>query len=194
MKSRCLIDVCCSEGQAHGEVRVEVFHLHFGETVAHPVSAVVVGVGVAEFQARVETDDEVTEIPADAEARAERDVVVGIPAQLRARAFGVFAQGPDVAAVHENSAFEPRKNIEPEFRIEFEPEIARLEKRLRGLRLDGSVGSAGYEAAGADLADAPGPDAGGSAHEKLFDVGHRGRVAERHSLTGVVRLLRKSRV
>lgn len=169
-----------SERESYCEVWVEVTPSKARNKVAYPIASSLVSIGVAECKPRVEADDEIAKIAANAQPRTDSDIFVRVEAKLGAGARGIVLEGPDIAAVKKNSPFEPRKNVETQLAVELETKIGGLIKRLSSGWVGPAQVIARHKSTGADFADAPCTDAGRAAHKKLFHKRRGFGVAKRH--------------
>ncbi len=62
-------------------------------------------VGLFQRQAEIDAQHKITEVAPHAETGTDRDIFVRIPAQLRAQALVIRAQGPDISRIQKHSAF-----------------------------------------------------------------------------------------
>ena len=129
-------------------------------------------IGRVQADAEVGADDQNADVITQSEARAQGDLVQeALPFQLRAGAFGVVLQQPDVAGVEEYGSAELPEEPEAVFDVGLQFEIARL------VEVSVAVVAGRAVAAGAQRTHREGPDAVGAADVELLAVRHHLRVA-----------------
>lgn len=137
--------------------------------IAPPVG---VRIGRVDADAEVGAQHQVADVVAQAESRAEGDLVPeSPPLEFGARPQGVVLQQPDVARIEEQSAVEASHDAEAEFDVGLELEVARL------IQVAVAIARGRTVASRADRPHGEGADAVGAADVELLAVGHHLGVA-----------------
>ena len=158
------------ERQADGEVQREVAleaGINDGE--------VLLGGGVGRIyclHAAVETQDEVVEVETNAQTVGNGQLPPeGIEAELPARLFRIFADGPNVAGIDKCGSVNLPEYVGTIFQIQVQLHVARLVDKVDAPVL-------ALERTGAETAHRPAAHAVGTATEVTFLVRQNGAVAE----------------
>src|SRR5690606_29621151 len=128
--------------------------------------------GNSEWHGKIRTKDQETEVKPQSQTRANSHFFYKITAELRAGFIRIGVLQPDVSGVHEHGPMHYTCQFSTVFRIQFQFNVSRLVREEVVLAIELRCIRTGAKRPGAES-----PQAIGSAHEELLDVGHDRGIA-----------------